>query len=63
MLHEDRLAEGLAYLVRVRGLKCPAITIPANSDLDEIYDAEVEAATRDAYARDYMAFGFGDWRA
>ena len=63
VLHEDRLAEGLAYLVRVRGLKCPAITIPANSDLDEIYDAEVEAATRDAYARDYMAFGFGDWRA
>ena len=31
--------------------------------LAEIYDAEIEAAARDAYGRDYLAFGFGDWVA
>jgi len=30
--------------------------------LATIYDAELEAAARDAYGRDYMGFGFGDWR-
>jgi hypothetical protein len=62
VLHEDRLAEGLAYLARDRGVKCPSAKTPAMPDLAAIYDAEVEAATRDAYTRDYMAFGFGDWR-
>lgn len=30
--------------------------------LEEIYDADVEAAVRSAYQKDYMIFGFKDWR-
>lgn len=29
--------------------------------LTRIYDADIETAARDAYARDYMAFGFTNW--
>ncbi|MFV2002753.1 MAG: hypothetical protein ACC619_07195 [Paracoccaceae bacterium] len=40
------------------------ISAPEKSpfELSEIYDAEVEAAVRSAYQRDYMMFGFGAWR-
>ncbi|MFD1342667.1 sulfotransferase family 2 domain-containing protein [Litorisediminicola beolgyonensis] len=31
--------------------------------LADIHDAETEALARDAYGRDYLMFGFGDWRA
>ena len=30
--------------------------------LADYYDADVEAAVRAAYQRDYMMFGFGAWR-
>lgn len=30
-------------------------------DLAQVYSATLEAAARDAYARDYILFGFGDW--
>jgi hypothetical protein len=30
--------------------------------LAEIYDSEIEAAARAAFARDYMTFGYGNWR-
>ena len=30
--------------------------------LADLYGADLEAACREAYARDYTAFGFGDWR-
>ena len=29
--------------------------------LRRIYDAETERLARDAYARDYIEFGFADW--
>ena len=44
---------------------CPALTQPDTSaefELAEIYDAEVERACREAYQRDYMAFGFSAWK-
>ena len=63
VLREDRLAEGLAYLAQDRGVKCPTFEMPATTELSAIYDSEVGAAARDAYTRDFMAFGFGDWRA
>jgi LPS sulfotransferase NodH len=30
--------------------------------LASIYDAEIEAAAREAFARDYVTFGYGSWR-
>ncbi|GHE01640.1 nodulation protein NodH [Defluviimonas sp. 20V17] len=64
VLREERLPEGLAYLSAELGIDCPPL--PAAEDppfaLTEIYDDEVEAATRDAYQRDYMSFGWGPWR-
>lgn len=66
VLREDRLSEGLAWLCNEVGAKPPAL--PAGETegqvpLSAICDAEVEAAGRDAYLRDYIAFGYGDWRA
>lgn len=31
-------------------------------ELSDIYDSEIEKLTSDAYQRDYMMFGFGNWR-
>lgn len=66
VLREDRLADGLAFLASEVGQSAPPLP-PASplgfTPLAAIHDAEVEAATRDAYARDYMAFGFADWAA
>ena len=38
--------------------------VPADPapDLAAIYDAEIEAAARAALSRDYLAFGYGNWR-
>ena len=63
VLREDRLAEGLAYLAAEMGVQCPPIEQTQMPALLTIYDTEVEAATRDAYARDYIGFGFADWQA
>ena len=66
VLREDRLAEGLAFLVAEVGQNAhplPATLVHGFTPLSVIYDAEVEAAARDAYARDYVAFGFTDWRS
>ncbi|SEW42389.1 hypothetical protein SAMN04488515_2958 [Cognatiyoonia koreensis] len=35
----------------------------ADQKLLSIYDRELETAARDAYARDYVSFGFSDWDA
>ena len=63
VLREDRLAEGLAYLAADVGTHCPPIEQTQMPTLLTIYDTEVEATTRGAYARDYMGFGFADWQA
>jgi hypothetical protein len=65
VLREERLVSGLAFLAAEVGLACPPLQMPEEAApfaLDEIHDAELEAATREAYARDYLGFGFGDWR-
>ena len=64
ILREATLAQDLTALLAQVGRKdAPALrmTDPHAAALARIYDAEIEAATRDAYARDYMAFGFADW--
>lgn len=63
VLREDRLAEGLAFLAAEVGVACPPAPVAPADELATIYDADLEAAARDAYGRDYMGFGFGDWRA
>ena len=65
VLREERIAEGLAYLVLELGLaKCPELpAVEADETLAAVYDDEIEAAARDAYQRDYINFGFRDWHA
>ena len=63
ILREDRLAEDLGHLAGLVGRKAPALaeTDPHHDALAAIYDAELEQAARDAYQRDYVTFGFGNW--
>ncbi len=63
---EDRLQEDLNYLATKVGVASPKLGAPqplAPFSLLDIYSPEVEAATKAAYQRDYMMFGFGPWRA
>ncbi|MCU0800539.1 MAG: nodulation protein NodH [Rhodobacteraceae bacterium] len=64
VLREDRLAEGLVFLTAEVGVTCPPL--PPNPEkpkfaLADIYGPDLEAAAREAYWRDYTAFGFADW--
>ena len=63
VLREDRLAQGLAFLAAEVGVAPAPLRANPLGGLAAIYDAELEAAARDAYGRDYMGFGFDDWRA
>ncbi|WP_157057338.1 nodulation protein NodH [Loktanella sp. 3ANDIMAR09] len=40
----------------------PTVTDPYAARLAAIYDADIEAAARDAYGKDYESFGFGSLR-
>lgn len=65
LLREDSLAEGLAWIAMQVGAEPPELDEdPAEApfSLAEIYGPDLEAAARDAYARDYLGFGFTDWR-
>lgn len=66
ILREDQLLEDLAVLAAQVGLEqmpsLPEVTDGHAARLGVIYDAEIEAAVRDTYSRDYEAFGFADWR-
>ncbi len=66
LLREDRLAEGLGFVCAEAGVAMKPL--PAGDEvypfeLAAIYGADIEAAARETYARDYVAYGFGDWRA
>lgn len=66
VIRETELVEVLTDLAAEVGASPAPITDPTDpfaADLALIYDPTVEAAARDAYARDYEAFGFGDWSA
>ena len=72
VLHEAELTEELPHLARrvQRRAGQDAGDIPpvqgASEDLPfalgDIYDAEIESLCRSIYQRDYVTFGFGDWR-
>lgn len=64
MIREDRLAEGLGYLASEAGVAPPSAgpVDPAEAALLEIHDESLEEAAAQAYARDYLGFGFTRWR-
>ncbi|MEJ6396533.1 sulfotransferase family 2 domain-containing protein [Yoonia sp. 208BN28-4] len=66
IVREDRMQQDLAILASQIGHETmpgiPAGTDPHADRLAQICDAEIEAAARAAYARDYTAFGFGDYQ-
>ena len=63
---EDRLAEDLAHLAAAVGREAPPLPGPgpqtAPFALAEVMTEEIEALLREAYQRDYVAFGFGGWQ-
>jgi hypothetical protein len=61
VLREDNLAAGLGFLAQDVGHDAPDY-LPATPGLGEIYHEDLESAARDAYTRDYIAFGFRDWK-
>lgn len=65
IVREDEMAVYLPALAMQVGHDAPPDTQSAAPDtpftLAEIYDAQLEAMARDAYHRDYLIFGFGDW--
>lgn len=63
VLREEELAEGLPQLAARVGARAPAVPddTAARLALDAIHDRAVERAVRAAYARDYAAYGYGDW--
>ena len=66
LLREDRLAEGLAFVCAEAGVAMQDLPPDPESyqfPLAEVYGPDIEAAGRDAYGRDYAAFGFGNWVA
>jgi LPS sulfotransferase NodH len=66
VLREDRLADGLRFLCAEAGIEMAPLPDVAEKQpfaLADIYAADIEAAARDAYGRDYTAYGFADWAA
>ena len=65
ILREEDLAGGLAHLCREVGrTDVPEVGPgdPHRDRLAQIVTAELQGQARDAMARDYMSFGFDDWR-
>lgn len=64
ILRRGRVSEGFNFLAGEVGTDPEPFAEhldPEQERLRAIYDAEIEAAARDAYQRDYIGFGFGDW--
>ena len=64
VIREDRMEAGLRYLAEAAGV--PFHPLPPEAEvcawpLAEVYGADIEAAVKEAYGRDYTGFGFGAW--
>jgi len=63
---EDHLAGDLAYLAHAAGVEAPAFVAQdgdtAPVKLAQIRTPSLEKAAREAYTRDFMQFGFSDWK-
>ncbi|WP_298840647.1 nodulation protein NodH [uncultured Roseobacter sp.] len=66
IFREDEIATALPDLAGRLGCKTAAEVPQASEDqpwsLSAIYDDEIEQLAAEAYARDYMTFGFSAWR-
>jgi LPS sulfotransferase NodH len=66
IVRENEMASYLGALARQVGYRRPPAVPPvvatAPFDLAAIYDDEIEELTRAVYLRDYMLFGFRNWR-
>ncbi|NVO55957.1 nodulation protein NodH [Rhodobacteraceae bacterium B1Z28] len=66
ILREEELGTALPELARKMGRANPPDPGVCAQDtpftLAQIYDAQLETLAAEAYQRDYMQFGFGDWR-
>lgn len=67
ILREEQLQDMLPVLAGLVGVDAVPLPEPETVEgqyfaLDDIYDAEIEAAVHDAYQRDYLMFGFQNWR-
>ncbi len=66
ILREDEVITALPDLARRTGHETPPSPSLGKPDtpftLNDIYDDKLEALAFDAYQRDYMQFGFGDWK-
>ena len=66
VLREERLTEGLDWLCAETGVTPPPPPVAepvGDVPLSSVCDDEIESAARDAYLRDYIAFGYRDYRA
>jgi hypothetical protein len=64
LIREDKLEAGLAFLCADLGIEAkplPELVDKSPFPLASIYTAELEAAAREAYWRDYESFGFKNW--
>ncbi|APZ52791.1 nodulation protein NodH [Salipiger abyssi] len=65
IVREDEMASYLPALAMQVGHGAPPdpvhVPIRAPYSLAQIYDDRLESAAREAYQRDYLMFGFGDW--
>ena len=61
----EEMAQALPALARQVGHDAPPdpVTAPGQApfSLRQIHDDRLEQLARDAYARDYLMFGFSDW--
>ena len=65
LIREEELSAGLSQLARSVGVNPSGIETtlpPPPQALEKIYDDQIETATRRVYQRDYLNFGFADWR-
>lgn len=66
VIREDRLTPALGFLATEVGVQPPPSPAPAPDPaadaLAAIWDQSLETAAADAYARDYLGFGFGPWK-
>lgn len=66
VIREDDMATELPELAAVVGRADAPAPKPGAPDepygLEAIYDEEIEALAADAYQRDYVMFGFSDWK-
>ncbi len=66
ILREEDLQNGTVQLAAQIGRSDPPLpaseTDPHRARLADIYDGEVEKLVREVYQRDYITFGFANWR-